>query len=90
MKESAEGEASKFIPSFPETGVFNPSASGGGGNVESTIPSAESKSNDIAQALEEANRVAKEILMKEDDDFQKLEAIFMESLGLGSAESLKR
>ena len=90
MKESAEGEASKFVPSFPETGVFNPTASGGGGNAENAIPSAESKSNDILQALEEANRVAKEILMKEDDDFEKLEAMFIESLGLGSAEILKR
>ena len=85
MKESAEGDALKFVTSFPETGGFNPSASGGG-NAENMIPSAESKSNDAALALEEANRVAKEILMKEDDDFEKLEAMFIESLGLGSAD----
>ena len=89
MKESAEGEASRFVPSSHDTG-FNPATSVGAGTSDSMIPSAESKSNEIAAALEEANRVAKEIIKKEDDEFEKMEAYFIESLGLGAADVLKR
>lgn len=53
------------------------------------LPSAETKSHEAAAALEEANRVAKEIQKKEDDDFDKMEAYFIESLGLGSSEIKK-
>lgn len=62
---------------------------GSGGISGLDLPSAETKSHEAAAALEEANRVAKEIQKKEDDDFDKMEAYFIESLGLGSSEIKK-
>ena len=68
MREN-EGD-SEFAPSHTDTG-FNPSAtnttstgSGGGGGGSDLMPSAESKSNELAAVVEEANRVAKEILKR--------------------------
>lgn len=85
MKRSAEGEALKVVlPTFVETQSFNPS----GG--ETLAPSAESKMNETTAAMEEANRIAREIIKKEDDDFEKMEALFIESLELGSSDLMKR
>ena len=85
MKKSAEGEALKIVlPPFVETQTFNPS----GG--ETLAPSAESKMNETTAAMEEANRIAREIIKKEDDDFEKMEALFIESLELGSSDLIKR
>jgi hypothetical protein len=62
---------------------------GSGGISGLDLPSAETKSSETAAALEEANRIAKEIQKKEDDDFDKMEAYFIESLGLGTSEIKK-
>jgi uncharacterized protein YgfB (UPF0149 family) len=84
MKVSAEEEASQFVPApFPETQNFS-------SGLGILAPSAESKMSENAAASEELSRIAREAIRKEDDDFDKMEALFIESLNLGSADLLRR
>ena len=79
MKDSALEDAAKMLSApHHDTHIFQ------NFSPETLAPSTESKQNDAMAALEEANRIEMELIRKEDSDFEITEAIFMQSLGLGS------
>lgn len=84
MKTSAEEEALTSVSApILETQNFN-------SGVGILAPSAESKQSENVAASEELSRIAREAIKKEDEDFEKMEALFIESLNLGSTDLLKR
>ena len=79
MKESALEDAKKILSAtYHDSQMFQIIS------PETLAPSTESKQNDAIAASEEANRIEMELIRKEDSDFEITEAIFMQSLGLGS------
>jgi hypothetical protein len=75
MKESIEGDP-KFTPGSFQEPTFNSS------NSDLNQETTETKTNETNAIIEEQNRIAKEKQKKEDDDFNKMEAHFIESLEL--------
>ena len=85
MKDSAAEDAAKVLSTINHdphmSHILSP---------ETLAPSMELKQNDALTASEEANRIELELIKKEDSDFDITEALFMESLGLGSHSNLSR
>ena len=79
MKESALEDAKKILSAtHHDSQIFQIIS------PDTLAPSMESKQNDAIAASEEADRIELELVRKEDSDFEITEAIFMQSLGLGS------